>query len=179
MDSTRPKQGYFIIASTLSKKRERIQIPCNSNHLSAEPSILLGKTSIIERVLCSQPSTTPFFENHVLVMELWAGQLYREASQVRAMKCCPWLGLGYVHVLRCMCYSSEHSHWSVRLGAHGLTCYLCGFLFYMGKGRYGRRQCDSGENECLGAEENGSASDCWHIMSLNKVFWTLSSLFIK
>lgn len=85
MDNTRPKQGYFIIASTLSKKRECIQIPCNSNHLSAEPSILLGRTSIIERVLCSQPSATPYFENRVLVIELWAGKLYEEASQVRAM----------------------------------------------------------------------------------------------
>lgn len=153
MDNTRPKRGYFIIASTLSKKRERIQIPCNSNHLSAQPSILLGTTSTVERVLCSQLSMTPWLENRVLVMELCAGKLYGEASQVRVMKYCPWRGRDSVSVLRCMCYSSRPSHWSVRLSAYGLARYLCGCFFHMGEGRHGRRRGDSGGTENLGAEE--------------------------
>lgn len=58
------KWGYFIIASALSKTREHIQIPCNSNHLFAEPSILSsgGLGSVRE---CSVPNCPPGLKAHL------------------------------------------------------------------------------------------------------------------
>lgn len=63
MDNTLLKWGYFIIASTLSKKKEHIQIPYNSNHLLAHPSILSwgGLGSVRE---CCVPSHPPGLKDH-------------------------------------------------------------------------------------------------------------------
>lgn len=93
------KRGYFIIASTLSKKREHIRIPYNSNHLLAEPS-LLSWGGLVSLRDCCVPNQPPGLKTHPGTSALAREIVGREGPQVWAMKCCPGLGMGYVRVLR-------------------------------------------------------------------------------
>ena len=97
--------------------------------------------------------------------------VWRDAFQVRTMKCCPWLGMDYVHVLRFVCNSSKHSHWSIqRFGAHRITSYLCGFLLHSGRSqRWQDTEWLREKNIGLGGpKKTRSASHRWHIPSLKQ-----------
>lgn len=94
MDNTLSKQGYFIIALTLSKKREHIPIPCNSNHLFKEPCILSwGKTGVLKRVLCFRSSMFTWFECLILALVLCTGNVGIKPFQVGGDDTLPWAGL--------------------------------------------------------------------------------------
>lgn len=157
MDNTLSKQGYFIIALTLSKKRERIPIPCNSNHLFEEPCILSwGKTGVLKRVLCYRSSMFTWFEYLILALVLCTGNVGIKPFQGGVMTCCPGLGSGCVRVLRFLCYSSRHSQWSFwRFGVPRITAHLFGFLLLTGGSRAWQETVWlREESEGLGAQEN-------------------------
>lgn len=121
MDNTLSKWGYFIIASTLSKKREHIQIPYNSNHLLADGALHpeLGRTSITERSSCSKLSTSTWFENLLLVLVLWMGKVYEE----RLSRWGRWnTTLGWAQATS-MCWDSCAMHLNAPSGQpRGLVC---------------------------------------------------------
>lgn len=136
MDNTLSKQGYFIIALTLSKRREHIQIPCNSNHLLAEPCILSWGGLVSLRDCCvpdlpRSPGLSISLWSWCSAQEslgrepCWEGGLDAALSWAWAVSVC-WDS----------CHLSGHSHWLLqRFGVPRITTNLFGFLLYMGRSR--------------------------------------------
>lgn len=159
MDNTLSKCGYFIIASTLSKKREHIRIPYNSNHLLADGALHpeLGRTSLTERSLCSKLSMSTWFEN-LLVLMLWVGKVYERGFRGEGDGMLA--ALGWTQAVP-MCRDSCALHLDAPSGQpRGLVCIgspvscVASYSMWV-EANHGRRQRDSGrKSEGPGAKEN-------------------------
>lgn len=185
MDNTLSKWGYFIIASTLSKKREHIQIPCNSNHLFVEPSILSwgGLVSLRDGCVPNHPCLPG------LKVSFWSwcpgqGSCMKRGSPVEGDEMLLWAGHGLcpcadIHVLLIwmlppvnpeVCCAEDHRFYVWLLIPHG-------------RAGHGRRYYDSGrKTRAQELKKTSSAPHRWHITSLKQVIlplWTSASLFTK